>query len=78
MKFMFLIDKIIQQIVLQKDGNDPDPLAAIVNLDVKAMVAELNDTDRIQREDEKLRVQVEKCWRLEKLVDEMKNSGTKY
>ena len=60
MKYMFIIDKVIQQIVIQHEGEDPDPGAALAELDFRSMVNDLADTDRIRMDEEKYRKQAEK------------------
>ncbi|KND03814.1 uncharacterized protein SPPG_01270 [Spizellomyces punctatus DAOM BR117] len=72
MKFMFIIDKVVQQIVLQRDSEDPDPAAMLADLDVRAMVAELLDTDKIREQEDKYRKQIEKSKRLEKELETLK------
>lgn len=66
MRYMFIIDKVIQQIVIQRDGEDPDPSAALAELDFRSIVNELMDADRIRVEEEKMRKQMEKTRKLEK------------
>ncbi|RKO85022.1 armadillo-type protein, partial [Blyttiomyces helicus] len=75
MKFMFIIDKIIQQIVLQRDEEDPDPATVLADLDIRAMVAELMDTDKLREQEDKYRKQVEKAKRLEKELESVKADG---
>ncbi|KAI9093467.1 formin homology 2 domain-containing protein [Phlyctochytrium arcticum] len=72
MKFMFIIDKMVQQIVLQRDSEDPDPAAMLADVDVRAMVAELIDTDKLREQEDKYRKQVEKSKRLEKELESLK------
>ncbi|KAJ3027360.1 Dishevelled associated activator of morphogenesis 2, partial [Rhizophlyctis rosea] len=43
MKYMFIIDKLIQQVVLQRDEEDPDPAAAVAEIDMRALVAEVGN-----------------------------------
>ncbi|KAJ1552668.1 Dishevelled associated activator of morphogenesis 2 [Nowakowskiella sp. JEL0078] len=74
MKLMFIIEKVVQQIVLQKDDGDPDPAAALMNLDIREMVAELLDTDKVRDQEEKYRRQLDKSKRLEKELDSSKNT----
>lgn len=75
MKYMFIIDKVVQQIVLQRDSEDPDPAAMLADLDVRAMVAELLDTDKIREQEDKYYKQVEKSKRLEKELATLKEAG---
>ncbi|KAJ3019022.1 hypothetical protein HKX48_002457, partial [Thoreauomyces humboldtii] len=77
MKFMFIIDKVVQQIVLQRDSEDPDPAAMLFDLDVRAMVAELVDTDKIRDQEDKYRKQIEKSKRLEKEIEVLKTEAPK-
>ncbi|KAJ3174768.1 Dishevelled associated activator of morphogenesis 2 [Geranomyces variabilis] len=72
MKFMFIIDKAVQQIVLQRDSEDPDPAAMLFDLDVRSMVADLVDTDRIREQEDKYRKQIAKSKRLEKELETVK------
>ncbi|KAJ3223051.1 Dishevelled associated activator of morphogenesis 2 [Clydaea vesicula] len=73
MKYMFIIDKVVQQIVIQRDGEDSDPSVALTELDFRSILADLTDTDRIRMEEEKFRKQVDKNRKLEKEIGEMKN-----
>ncbi|KAJ3330667.1 hypothetical protein HDU76_005130 [Blyttiomyces sp. JEL0837] len=72
MKYMFFIDKVIQQITIQKNSEDPDPGAALAELDVKSFMNELQDTSKIRESDEKYRKQLEKSKRLEKELEAAK------
>ncbi|KAI8999424.1 formin homology 2 domain-containing protein [Gaertneriomyces semiglobifer] len=74
MKYMFILDKLVQLVVLQKDNEDPDPAAIIAELDVQAMVAELADTDKIREYEDKYRRTVDKVKRLEREVEESKKA----
>ena len=69
---MFFIDKLIQQIVIQRENEDFDPAAAVTNINVKSMVSALNDTDKVRLDEEKYRKQLEKTKRLEKENDLLK------
>ncbi|KAI8846857.1 hypothetical protein BC829DRAFT_445004 [Chytridium lagenaria] len=60
MKFMLLIDKIVQQISVQRDSEDPDPAAALTDIDVRGIVADLEAIERAKR--------------LEKEVEQLKTS----
>ncbi|KAJ3270093.1 hypothetical protein HK104_004982, partial [Borealophlyctis nickersoniae] len=75
MKFMFIIDKVVQQIVLQRDTEDPDPAAMLADLDIRGMVAELMDTDKLREQEDKYRKQLEKAKRLEKELETAKTEG---
>ncbi|KAJ3096868.1 hypothetical protein HDU97_005466 [Phlyctochytrium planicorne] len=72
MKFMLLIDKVVQQITVQKDSDDPDPAAALTDIDVRGIVADLVDTNRLREADEKFRKQLERAKKLEKEVEQLK------
>ncbi|KAJ3218661.1 Disheveled-associated activator of morphogenesis 1 [Dinochytrium kinnereticum] len=74
MKFMLLIDKIVQQISIQRDSEDPDPAAALTDIDVRGIVADLVDTNRLRESDEKFRKQLERAKKLEKEVEQLKAS----
>ncbi|KAJ3097088.1 Lysophospholipase 1, partial [Phlyctochytrium bullatum] len=69
MKFMLLIDKIIQQISIQRDSEDPDPAAALADIDVRGIMADLVDTNRLREADEKFRKQLERAKKLEKELE---------
>ena len=63
---MMVIDKVVQQIILQRDGQDPDPSAALAALDLRSLLTDSNSADRRDDLDEKYRRQYEKTKRLEK------------
>jgi sialic acid synthase SpsE len=63
---MFVIDKVIQQIAIQRGGEDCDPSAALAEIDFRSIVNDSSDSDRVRGAEEKLRKQVEKSRRLEK------------
>ncbi|KAJ3413863.1 Dishevelled associated activator of morphogenesis 2 [Chytridiales sp. JEL 0842] len=79
MRFMFLYDKIIQQISIQKDSEDPDPGAALMELDVQALVSSEGgvgvDLSKVREVEEKYRKQLEKAKRLEREVDGLKQES---
>ncbi|KAJ3124435.1 Disheveled-associated activator of morphogenesis 1, partial [Irineochytrium annulatum] len=73
MKFMLLIDKIIQQISIQRDSEDPDPAAALADIDVRGIVSDLLDANKLREADDKYRKQLERAKRLEREVDGMRS-----
>ncbi|KAJ3020034.1 UNVERIFIED_CONTAM: hypothetical protein HDU68_010388 [Siphonaria sp. JEL0065] len=75
MKYMFIIDKVVQQICLQKNGDNSDPAASLLELDVRALVNEFGDPTKSRELEEKLRKAVEKSRKLEKDLDVLKSSG---
>lgn len=66
LRYMFVIDRVIQQITIQRNGEDPDPNAALAELDFRAIVTDLLDTDQVRTDEEKLKKQMEKTRKLEK------------
>ncbi|KAJ1344017.1 hypothetical protein BSLG_001157 [Batrachochytrium salamandrivorans] len=68
MRYMMIIDKVIQQIVLQRDGEDPDPVAALANLDMRHLVGDMTSTEILKDQEEKYQKQLEKSKRLEKEI----------
>ncbi|KAI9364411.1 formin homology 2 domain-containing protein [Zopfochytrium polystomum] len=77
MKFMFLIDKIIQQICIQKNSEDPDPGAALADIDVRGLVADVIDSTKLKEFEDKYRKQLEKTKRLEKELEVFKGENLK-
>ncbi|KAI8815088.1 hypothetical protein BJ742DRAFT_782312 [Cladochytrium replicatum] len=75
MKFMFIIDKLIQQVAIQRDDEDPDPGAAILDLDFGEIMTQLADTDRLKEQEDKYRRQLDKSKRLEKELDGARTSA---
>ncbi|KAJ3069197.1 hypothetical protein HDU98_007726, partial [Podochytrium sp. JEL0797] len=78
MKYMFVIDKVVQQICLQKSGDHAsDPAAALLELDMRALVNESGGGDmaKSREVEEKLRKAVEKTRKLEKELDVVKGEG---
>eukprot|EP00842_Homolaphlyctis_polyrhiza_P000475 jgi/Hompol1/1428/HPOL_002697-RA len=66
LNYMMIIDKVVQQIVLQKEGEDPDPVAALANIDMRNLVGDLTNTSILREQEEKYQKQLEKTKRLEK------------
>jgi hypothetical protein len=68
---MFLYDKIIQQISVQRDSEDPDPGAALMDLDVQALITTDGGADitKVREVEEKYRKQLEKAKRLEREME---------
>lgn len=42
LKYMTVIDKAVQQIVLQRNGKDPDPSSALANIDISGLFQQSN------------------------------------
>jgi hypothetical protein len=76
MKYMHIIDKTIQQIVIQQDSSmDPDPSAALANIDVKLILSKMAvDGDRLRETEERLKKATDRYRRLEKELDNVKNT----
>ncbi|KAI8924051.1 hypothetical protein BC831DRAFT_467748 [Entophlyctis helioformis] len=75
LNYMMIIDKIVQQVVLQRDGEDPDPMAALVNIDVRSLVGDMTSTEILKEQEEKYRKQLEKSKRLEKEITSLSKGG---
>ena len=43
-----VIDKMIQQVVLQRNGEDPDPSLALANFDLRQVFRNLNDSSHFK------------------------------
>ncbi|ORY53477.1 FH2-domain-containing protein [Rhizoclosmatium globosum] len=75
MKYMFIIDKVVQQICLQTTGGDAaDPAAALLDLDIRGLVTEFGDPTKSRELEEKLRKALEKSRKLEKDLDSAKGT----
>ena len=72
MKYMLIIDKVIQQIVIQKDGEDGDPASALADLDMRAMIAELTGGSNYKENEDKYKKQVDKNKRLEREMNTLR------
>jgi dishevelled associated activator of morphogenesis len=67
---MIVIDKAIQQIVIQKDSENPDPAADLANIDVNKIISSMsNDGDRLKDTEERLRKATVRYKRLEKELE---------
>ncbi|TPX33081.1 hypothetical protein SmJEL517_g03929 [Synchytrium microbalum] len=76
MKLMYVIEKVVAQILLQKDSDNPDPASALASIDVQQWVAELTEVlDKTAASEERYRKQLEKAKRLEKELDEEKKKS---
>ncbi|TPX38459.1 hypothetical protein SeLEV6574_g07774, partial [Synchytrium endobioticum] len=79
MKLMYVIDKVVAQILLQKDSEDPDPASALAEIDVQQWVAELTEVlDKTAASEDKYRKQLEKAKRLEKELDEERKKSKEH
>ena len=73
---MIIIDKTIQQIVIQKDSENPDPAADLANIDVSKIIASMsNDGDRLKDTEERLKKATTRYKRLEKELDNIRSDG---
>ena len=67
---MIVIDKAIQQIVIQKDSENPDPAADLANIDVNKIISSMsNDGDRLKDTEERLKKATVRYKRLEKELE---------
>lgn len=70
--FIKVIDKVVQQLILQKDGEDFDPYVAVSQIDMSIFAnSELIKKDPTETES-KYQIQLEKNKRLQKELDELK------
>jgi predicted ATP-grasp superfamily ATP-dependent carboligase len=77
MKYMHIIDKTIQQIVIQKDSLDPDPAADLAQIDVARLLQKMAvDGDRLRESEERLKKARERYKRLEKELEMVKGSNS--
>ena len=76
MKYMHIIDKTVQQIVIQKDSIDPDPSSSLANIDVKSILSKMAvDGDRLRETEERLKKAVDRYKRLEKELDNLRGTA---
>ena len=77
MKYMHIIDKTIQQIVVQQDSMDPDPSASLAHIDVKMILSKMAvDGDRLRETEERLKKATERYRRLERELDNVKTTDS--
>lgn len=76
MKYVFIIDKIVQQIAIQRNGEDFDPSAVIAELNFKNIIADLENSDRIRLEEEKYKKNAERLKKVEKELAELKDGSS--
>ncbi|KAI9209295.1 formin family protein [Polychytrium aggregatum] len=77
MKIMNIVDKVVRQIVIQREGEDPDPGAALAELDVRSLMNHLMETDKDKEHEERYKRQVDKSKRLEKEVESLRSEMDK-
>nr|KAJ3420068.1 hypothetical protein HK105_006158 [Polyrhizophydium stewartii] len=75
LRYMMVIDKVVQQIVLQRQGEDPDPMAAIAALDMRHLVGDMTSAEILREQEEKYQKQLEKSKRLEKEINSLTKAG---
>ena len=74
---MYVIDKVVAQILLQKDSEDPDPASAVADIDVQRWISELTEVlDKTAASEDKYRKQLEKAKRLDKELEEEKRKSS--
>lgn len=77
MKYMHIIDKTIQQIVVQQESMDPDPSASLAHIDVKMILSKMAvDGDRLRETEERLKRATERYRRLERELDNVKTTDS--
>ena len=76
MKYMLILEKIIQQIILQKDGDDADPSAALLNIDMRSIINDLANAtgggSNAREAEEKYRKVLEKSRKLERELADLR------
>jgi hypothetical protein len=72
MKYMLVIDKMIQQLMLQRNGEDTDPTVVIANIDMRDFVGEMDKIESLKEQETRYQKQVEKATRLEKEIEKLK------
>jgi hypothetical protein len=79
MKYMHIIDKTVQQIVIQKDSIDPDPASSLANIDVKSILSKMAvDGDRLRETEERLKKAMDRYKRLEKELDNLRGTTVRF
>lgn len=68
---MFIIEKIIEQIVIQKNGDDPDPNSVIASINVQALMDQLTNLEQIKEQETKYSKLLEKSRKLEKELSQL-------
>ena len=76
LKTMLIIDKVIQQIILQRSGEDPDPAAVLTNIDILSILNKLDNHDVLKELEARFTVQNDSIKKLEDEIDRLKKSGT--
>ena len=74
---MMIIDKIVQQIIIQRDGDDSDPAVALTNIDMRSLVSEILGGEKSKDIDEKYKKSLEKSRKLEKEVTTIRDETDK-
>ncbi|KAI8615776.1 hypothetical protein BC830DRAFT_1168331 [Chytriomyces sp. MP71] len=75
MKYMFIIDKLVQQVTLQKNAENTDPAAALLEIDVRGLANEFGDANKTRDLEDRLRKALERSRKLEKDMDTLKAAG---
>ena len=74
MKYMLALDKLVQQVVLQEKGEDLDPGATLANIDLRQVVGGYENLGSIKEQEERYQKQLDKTRKLEKEMDQLKES----
>ncbi|KAJ3270137.1 Disheveled-associated activator of morphogenesis 1 [Terramyces sp. JEL0728] len=75
MKFILVIDKLVQQIIIQRNGEDPDPTSVLANIDMRHFMGELDNVESLKEQENRYQKQLEKSKRLEKEIETLKETS---
>ena len=75
MKYMLVIDKLVQQLSIQKHGEDPDPSVVLANIDVRDFVGQMDNVETLKEQEQRYQKQLEKARRLEKELEAIKDES---
>jgi hypothetical protein len=69
---MFVIEKLVQQITIQKNSEDHDPAVVVANIDMKEFIDALANVEAMKEQEVRYQKQLEKSRRLEKELSNVK------
>ncbi|KAL7752167.1 hypothetical protein RI367_002211 [Sorochytrium milnesiophthora] len=75
-KYWTVLDRVVQQIVLQKDSANPDPYAALIDIDMATVVGALTEKEKLAEAEEKAKTYQEKLNAAEKALSEAKAAAS--
>jgi hypothetical protein len=77
-KMMLIIDRVVQQLTIQRSGEDLDPASSLSNIDVYNLLASMDNIEVLKEQESRYQKQVGKTKRLEKELESADKGVSKF